>query len=56
MSRYHGARHHKAKLSLEDVRAIRASKETGRVLAQRYGISRPQVYKIRGKQAWGYDP
>ena len=40
------------KLTEDDVRAIRASKESVRVLAARYGVSAPQISRIRSGENW----
>lgn len=41
-----------AKLSLEGVRAIRASTEPQRLLARRYGVSQGQISRIRTGVSW----
>ncbi len=51
----HGENHHKAKITLETVRAIRASKEKLTVLAARFNISYSQVGKIRRGDSWQKD-
>ena len=43
-----------AKLSFDDVRAIRASKEQSMHLAKRYGCSEANVRAIRSGLSWGY--
>lgn len=45
-----------AKLSATDARAIRESSATQRVLARRYGITQPQVSKIKHGLSWGDAP
>lgn len=47
-----GERHHAARLTADDVRAIRASTESGRAVAQRYGITFGQVSHIRTGRKW----
>lgn len=40
------------KLSMKDARTIRASQETGRALAARYGVSEAHISRIRLGQVW----
>ena len=47
-----GERASKAKLTESQVRAIRHSTETHRILADRYGISPHAVWIIRARRAW----
>lgn len=47
-----GVAHGSAKLAEEDVRAIRASSDTGVVLAARFGVDRTMIYRIRKGRAW----
>lgn len=47
-----GEGHHRAKLSDDDVRAIRASSEPAKNISQQYGISLPAVYNIRNRKRW----
>jgi hypothetical protein len=42
----------RAKLTAEQVAEIRASADTQMVLARRYGISQPQVSRIKRGQTW----
>lgn len=42
----------KSKLTEQDVRDIRASTDTGRILANRYGISQPAIVNIRSRKTW----
>lgn len=42
-----------SKLTTDDVIAIRASAEPVRVLAERYGVGRACVYKVRSGETWG---
>jgi hypothetical protein len=42
-----------AKLSVEDVRAIKGSKESGRSLASRFGVSTAAISNIRTGKTWG---
>lgn len=46
------ARATKAKLTIEQAREIRMSTESGPVLAERYGVSRSIVNRIRRGEAW----
>lgn len=41
-----------AKLTPEDVRAIRAAADKGQVLAEKYGVSHPVISCIRTRKAW----
>lgn len=45
-----------AKLSEDDVRSIRASKETHRMTSLRYGITRECVTAIKRRRSWGWLP
>ena len=48
-----GAKHHKAKLTEEDVRAIRADDETSHAdLGRRYGVQHTAIVKIRQGRTW----
>lgn len=47
-----GARNGNAKLSVEDVLAIRASTEPVRVLAKRFGVSRNHIYLVLNRTNW----
>jgi hypothetical protein len=47
-----GERNHSCKLSLNDVMSIRASSESNAAIAQRFGISKSQAYKIQKNQSW----
>jgi len=47
-----GMRHHMAKLSDGDVRAIRASTDRGVDLAERYGVSTATISVIRSRKVW----
>jgi hypothetical protein len=47
-----GERHYATHLTAEDVRAIRRSSESGIVLAQRYGVTRPTIYNIINRRSW----
>jgi hypothetical protein len=47
-----GDKHGRAKLTKEDVRAIRDSDETGRDLSERYGMSRAQISRIKNHKNW----
>lgn len=41
-----------ATLSLEDVRAIRDSRQSSSVLASQYGVGRGTIWRIRARKAW----
>jgi len=45
-------RHPRVRLTESDVTAIRASREPGDVLAERFGISRKHVYAVRRRVYW----
>jgi hypothetical protein len=45
-------RNGRTKLTIEQIRAIRADKRMGTVIARDYGISPPAVSKIRLRQSW----
>lgn len=47
-----GEKHHKARLTVEDVIAIRASNEKQRVLAERYHIPQTSISRIKLRQSW----
>ena len=47
-----GEAHHKAKLTEDDVRAIRASNDSQYVLAKRFGVSRPMIGYIKRGLSW----
>ena len=47
-----GVEHHAAKLTDEVVRAIRQSSDSARVLAERFGVSKPTVKDIRKRRTW----
>lgn len=47
-----GEAHGRAKLTAESVRAIRASGESGRVLAKRYGVSRSSIQNAKRRKTW----
>lgn len=47
-----GERHHAAKLTEEDVRAIRASSLPGPELARQYGVKFSAIYKILDGRSW----
>lgn len=48
----YGERHGNARLTAEQVRAIRASDEPGVVLKRRYGVADSCISKIRRRLAW----
>lgn len=41
-----------AKLTIEEVRAIRASDEKHQVLAERYGVCQSHISRIRSGKSW----
>lgn len=47
-----GSKNNMARLTEEQVLAIRAAKASGQALADQYGVSRGQIYKIRCGLAW----
>ncbi len=47
-----GEKHHAAKLTNNQVLAIRASKEGTKALAERYGVSKAAIQKIRRGDTW----
>jgi hypothetical protein len=47
-----GAAHPKAKLTDDDVRAIRASTERGIRLAERYGVTATLISNSRQRKVW----
>jgi hypothetical protein len=49
-----GTRHPRAKITEDDVRAIRASSEHNGAAAARYGISDSSVSRIRLRQSWAH--
>lgn len=49
---YQGEAHHMAKLTADDVRAIRASSDKGVVLAARYGVQPGHITSIRTRKTW----
>ena len=50
--RLSGSRNPQSKLTEEQAREIRASTESGPVLARRYGIDHVVIYRIRSRKAW----
>jgi hypothetical protein len=51
-----GARNGRAKVTADDVRAIRASNETIRALAQRYALGETTVGHILNRRSWRHVP
>jgi len=49
-----GSKHHKSKLTRDDVLAIRASNKTEKELAAHYDISNTHVGRIRRREFWGH--
>lgn len=47
-----GENHHKAKLTEDDVREIRAANATTRALARVYGVSQVTIHHIRTRKLW----
>ena len=47
-----GTDNHQAKLNEADVRAIRASQESGPVLSRRYGVTNTTIWGIRKRLIW----
>ena len=47
-----GERHHSAKLTIDQVREIRASPPPLREIAERFGVSIVAVWRIRKRQTW----
>lgn len=47
-----GENHHSSKLTDDDVKAIKESKESGSVLGERYGVSRQRINQIRAGGGW----
>lgn len=47
-----GVEHHDAKLTEDDVRAIRVSPKQQRDIAREFGISQANVYYIRARKTW----
>jgi hypothetical protein len=52
----YGEAHHNAKLSQDDVCAIRASFDNYTSLARRYGITKDNIYSIRARKTWRHVP
>lgn len=49
-----GERHHCAKVPLDAIPLIRASKESNTVLGERYGVTRAAIYNIRKGASYGW--
>ena len=47
-----GSAHHQARISEDDVRAIRGSGMSGAELAEKYGMSRTNIYDILNGKTW----
>lgn len=47
-----GERHGHAKLLESQVVEIRRSQESGRILAERYGVTRGHIYGVRSRRTW----
>lgn len=48
----HGEKHHKSKLTEDDVRYILTSTEKGIDLAKKYGVTKTQISLIRTRKSW----
>lgn len=51
-----GSRHGFAKLTEDDVRAIRASTLSNKALASKYGVSATKIYQVINRKAWAWLP
>lgn len=51
-TRQAGEQHPRARLTAEQVAAIRASNKSGRVLAREYGVGQPQIVRIKNGDRW----
>lgn len=49
-----GEAHGKARLTNEDVFYIRASKESGSALSEKYGVCRQVIWAVRHKKSWSH--
>lgn len=49
-----GEGHARAKLTADDVRAIRSSTEPHTVLAERYGVGPTAIFNIRNRRSWAH--
>lgn len=49
-----GERHPQAKLTTENVLAIRKDDRNDQAIAEEYGVSRPTIYKIKTKEYWSW--
>ncbi len=49
-----GEKNYNAKLTDDSVRAIRASSESNKALAARYGVNQSEVSRVRSGKAWRY--
>lgn len=50
----HGSSHHSATIPVEDVPAIRRSRESNSAIARRYGVSRTAIYAIKRGISYGW--
>jgi hypothetical protein len=48
----HSEAHHRAKLTSQNIRDIRAATGTHQAIADRYGVTRPLITKIRRGEIW----
>ena len=49
-----GERHHKAKLTEAQVKAIRADSRSGKLIGRDYGVSDTMVYMIKTRKSWAH--
>ena len=49
-----GAENHRAKITEADVRKIRASPTTAKILAKRYGVSVSLIYAVKQHRLWSH--
>ena len=54
--RHRGERMLNSKLTESIVKEIRTSLDSSRVLAKRYGVSQPAIYKARTRKTWKHVP
>ena len=51
-----GEKHHRAKLTEDDIKAIRTAQGTNRELAEIYGVSNVAIHFIRAHKTWKHVP
>ena len=49
-----GSKHYSTKLVDDDIREIRNSKESGKIIAEKFGISVQTVCDIRKRRSWAH--